>query len=85
MIVNKPPSVIVHTGGGHHFNTVESLLKYEYGFKNLHVLHRLDKCTSGLLIFAKDKKQVGQFHEESENETMKKMYFARVAGCIEWS
>lgn len=28
LIISKPPSIIVHTGGGHHFNTIESLLKY---------------------------------------------------------
>lgn len=37
------------------------------GYKNLHVLHRLDKCTSGLLIFAKNKEKVALFHEESGN------------------
>lgn len=53
--MNKPPSISVHTGGGHHYNTVEGILKYEIGRKHLHVLHRLDKFTSGLLIFAKSK------------------------------
>jgi tRNA pseudouridine synthase 9 len=66
LIISKPPSIIVHTGGGHHYNTVESLLKYEKGYKNLHVLHRLDKLTSGLLIFAKSKENVMVFHDESE-------------------
>lgn len=74
----------MHTGGGNHFNTVDSLLRYEFGFANLHVLHRLDKCTSGLLIFAKNKEKVALFHEESGNEKMKKMYFARVNGKVEW-
>ena len=48
------------------------------------MLHRLDKLTSGLLIFAKDKKQVGVFHEESGKEVMKRMYYARVGGNVEW-
>jgi 23S rRNA-/tRNA-specific pseudouridylate synthase len=28
LIINKPPSIIVHTGGGHHYNTIENLLKF---------------------------------------------------------
>ncbi len=83
-MIDKPASIIVHTGGGHHFNTIESLLKYEYGFKEVNVLHRLDKGTSGLLIFSKNKKNVALFHEESGKEIMKKMYFARVAGDFKW-
>ena len=84
VVICKPPSLIVHTGGGHHFNTVEGLLKYEMGYENLHVLHRLDKQTSGLLVFARSKEKVALFHEESGNESMKKMYFARVAGEVKW-
>ena len=62
LIVCKPPSLIVHTGGGHHYNTVENILKYEHHYNNLHILHRLDKLTSGLLILAKDKQKVKLFH-----------------------
>ena len=76
--------MIVHTGGGHHFNTLMAIMHYELGYKDLHVLHRLDKCTSGVLFFAKDKLKVAKFHEESEKETMKKMYFARVGGQFQW-
>ena len=60
------------------------MLKYEYGFKDVNVLHRLDKGTSGLLIFSKNKRNVALFHEESGKETMKKMYFARVSGNFRW-
>lgn len=65
LVINKPPSLTVHTGGGHHYNTIENILKYEHKYENLHILHRLDKLTSGLLIFAKAKDKVTLFHEES--------------------
>ena len=84
LVISKPPSIIVHTGGGHHYNTVENILKYQHHYENLHILHRLDKLTSGLLIFAKDKQKVALFHEESGNEVMKKMYYARVGGNFSW-
>ncbi len=38
------------------------LLHFDKGYKNLHVLHRLDKLTSGLIFLAKDKSKVSIFH-----------------------
>ena len=34
-------------------NTLLYILAKEFGHKNLHVLHRLDKNTSGVCLFAK--------------------------------
>lgn len=72
--------MIVHTGGGYHYNTLLAILNYEMGKTNLYVLHRLDRLTSGIILFAKNKEKSIKFHEESINEKMKKMYYARVKG-----
>jgi len=53
--VNKPPSLTIHTGGGFHYNTLISIMEHELKYKGLYVLHRLDRLTSGLIIFAKNK------------------------------
>jgi tRNA pseudouridine synthase 9 len=55
LVVDKPPSMIVHTGGGYHFNTLMGVLYYEHGKRGLYTLHRLDRLTSGLLLFSKSK------------------------------
>lgn len=57
--------MIVHTGGGYHYNTLMAILYYELGRRNLYILHRLDRLTSGLVILAKDKRKTTKFHEES--------------------
>lgn len=80
LVISKPPSMIVHSGGGYHYNTLMALLYYEMGYKSLYVLHRIDRLTSGVVIMAKNKGKTVKFHEESSNEEMKKSYFARVAG-----
>ena len=56
-IVDKPPYMTVHTGGGYHYNTVFGLLRYKIWKKpkEAYVLHRIDKKTSGLLIMAKNR------------------------------
>jgi 23S rRNA-/tRNA-specific pseudouridylate synthase len=48
--------MIVHTGGGYHYNTLMGVLFFDYNKRNLYTLHRLDRLTSGLIIFAKDYK-----------------------------
>lgn len=60
--------MIVHTGGGYHYNTLLAILHYEHGYKGLYVLHRIDRLTSGVVIFAKNKGKTSKFHEESLNE-----------------
>jgi 23S rRNA-/tRNA-specific pseudouridylate synthase len=55
LCVNKPPGVTIHTGGGYNYNTLLALMFFEYKKSNLFVLHRLDKCTSGVILFAKNK------------------------------
>ena len=32
LVVSKPPSVVVHTGGGYHYNTLLAILHYEMGY-----------------------------------------------------
>ena len=34
LVVDKPPSMIVHTGGGYHYNTLMGVLFFDYN-KNL--------------------------------------------------
>jgi 23S rRNA pseudouridine1911/1915/1917 synthase len=55
LCVNKPPGITIHTGGGYHYNTLLALMFFELKETNLFVLHRLDKCTSGVILFAKNK------------------------------
>ena len=45
--------MIVHSGGAYHHNTALKILENEFNYKTLHMVHRLDKLTSGVLIFAK--------------------------------
>ena len=62
LVVEKPPSMIVHTGGGYHHNTLMAILYYEMKKNKLYVLHRLDRLTSGILLFAKNKEKSTKFH-----------------------
>ena len=81
--VSKPPSMPMHPGGAYRHNTLTNILRHEPIIPDqptLHLIHRLDKVTSGLVILAKNKDVASALSKEiRENET-KKTYLARVKG-----
>lgn len=53
LVVNKPASIPVHPCGRFRHNTVIFILGKEQGISQLHTVHRLDRLTSGVLLFAR--------------------------------
>jgi 23S rRNA-/tRNA-specific pseudouridylate synthase len=49
-VIQKPCSVPVHPKGRYLKNSLTMILQHEYGLKDLKLLHRLDKVTSGVLV-----------------------------------
>ena len=72
--------MIVHTGGGYHYNTLMGVLFFEYAKRGLYTLHRIDRLTSGLLLFSKSHELAKEFHEANSRLSVSKTYFARVGG-----
>uniref|UniRef100_A0A7S3NJP0 Pseudouridine synthase RsuA/RluA-like domain-containing protein n=1 Tax=Aureoumbra lagunensis TaxID=44058 RepID=A0A7S3NJP0_9STRA len=81
LAVDKPASVPMHPCGSYHFNTLSALLRYELGrSENLKQVHRLDRLTSGLVLFAKNQKMARQLSEAIGAGKASKLYLARVIG-----
>ncbi|KAF5899579.1 RNA pseudouridylate synthase domain-containing protein 2, partial [Clarias magur] len=53
VVVDKPASLPVHPCGRYRHNTVIFILGKERGLCGLHTVHRLDRLTSGILLFAR--------------------------------
>lgn len=53
VVVDKPASLPVHPCGRYRHNTVIFILGKERGLSELHTVHRLDRLTSGVLLFAR--------------------------------
>lgn len=53
VVVDKPSSLPVHPCGRFRHNTIIFILGKEHNLKELHTIHRLDRLTSGVLMFAK--------------------------------
>jgi 23S rRNA pseudouridine1911/1915/1917 synthase len=77
LVVNKPPFLVVHPAGKYYFNTLTHLLKHHYS-KELFLIHRIDKETSGIIIFAKNKLVANYFRKELLNNRIEKYYLACV-------
>jgi RluA family pseudouridine synthase len=80
VVINKPPSLPVHPCGRYRFNTTIALLYKEYGYKKLHIIHRLDRLTSGILMFAKTTEAANKVSREICSREVSKEYLCRVEG-----
>lgn len=79
-VVDKPPSIPVHPCGLYLKNSLLCILASEYNRKNLFMLHRLDRLTSGVMVFAKSSEKSKQLHEEMDIRSINKEYVCRVEG-----
>jgi len=83
IIVDKPAGILVIPAGKNEKNLTDIVNEYLDG-KNLEVnaypCHRLDRETSGLMIFAKGKSAQKKMMEEFHKKNVKKLYTAFLHG-----
>jgi 23S rRNA pseudouridine1911/1915/1917 synthase len=83
IIINKTYGIVVHPSIGHLSDTLLDLLNiYSHGEYIPHLIHRLDKNTSGVIIFAKNKKAKEYISKQFKERKVKKIYYAIVCGNI---
>ncbi|VDK47650.1 unnamed protein product [Anisakis simplex] len=82
LVVDKPPSMPVHACGQYRLHTVMGLLYTQYNIAGLRVLHRLDRTTSGVLIFAKNYETDSEFKETLKAGEWHKEYVCKVDGVF---
>ena len=80
LVINKPASIPVHPCGRYRHNTIMFILAKEYSLNNLFAIHRLDRLTSGILIFAHNKNVAHALSQQFNDRNVKKEYICRVEG-----
>ncbi|WP_067620819.1 RluA family pseudouridine synthase [Alicyclobacillus acidiphilus] len=90
VVVDKPRGLVVHPGAGHPRNTVINALVARGirlsqlgGEMRPGVVHRIDKDTSGLVMFAKTDKAYYALTEQLRLHTVERQYIAIVHGTLE--
>ena len=80
IVVNKPAGVAVHGGSGVSFGVIEALRAVHPQLKELELVHRLDRETSGCLLVAKRRAVLRDLHAQLREREMEKRYLTLVAG-----
>ena len=80
VVVDKPPSIPVHPCGRYRHNTVAYILAKEKGLRFLKTIHRLDRLTSGILMFGKTAKKAHEMEQQIRSRSVRKVYVCRVEG-----
>ncbi len=88
VIVDKPAGMVVHPSAGHDSGTlVHAILAHAPDIEGIGevlrpgVVHRLDKNTSGIIVFAKNDAAHQQLQAQFKGREVKKVYHALVEGA----
>ncbi|MBT1118534.1 23S rRNA pseudouridine(955/2504/2580) synthase RluC [Stutzerimonas nitrititolerans] len=80
IVLNKPAGIAVHGGSGLSYGVIEALRQLRPDTKELELVHRLDRDTSGLLMVAKKRSMLRHLHQELRGDGVDKRYMALVRG-----
>ena len=86
IVINKPSNIPVHPSMLHYENSLSNGLKYYFDSiflkKKIRPVNRLDKDTSGIVIFAKNEYVQEALIKQMKSKTFKKEYFAICDGSF---
>ena len=80
LVINKPTGVAVHGGSGISHGVIELLRVARPDLKDLDLVHRIDRETSGCLVMAKRRSALRELHERFREGQVEKNYLALVVG-----
>ena len=80
VVINKPGGMAAHGGSGISHGAIELLRAARPAIRDLSLAHRLDRETSGCLVFAKKRSVLRSLHERFREGTVEKNYLALVVG-----
>lgn len=87
IILNKPANMPVHPSILHYENSLSNRLKYYYDTKNIkrkiRPVNRLDKDTSGIVVFAKNEYIQECLIKQMKNKSFVKEYYAILVGHLD--
>jgi len=81
IVLNKPAGIAVHGGSGLSFGVIEAFRQLRPDAKELELVHRLDRDTSGLLMIAKKRSMLRHLHQALRGDGVDKRYLALVRGA----
>ena len=83
IVINKQANIVVHQSFGHENGTLLNALMYHLKKATPFMVHRLDKDTTGAIIFAKNQKAKVSLSKQFQKRTVHKTYVTAVCGIIQ--
>lgn len=81
IIINKPSGLLSNPGIAEYTYDC-ALTRLQKHFKEAILVHRLDCATSGIMVFARNKKAESNLKTQFQNRQTQKVYIAEVTGCL---
>lgn len=87
LVADKPAGLVVHPSPGHYGDSLANMLVSYFENKGSHVMirpvGRLDRETSGIMVFAKNQAAASRLERQKAEGIYKKEYLALASGCPE--
>lgn len=81
LVIDKDAGILtIPDRYNHNLRSLSQILKEKYG--NIFIVHRLDRDTSGIMIFAKDEDTHRELNNDFENHKIKRIYHVITQGVI---
>jgi len=80
LVVNKPGDVVCHPSKVGPWSSLVGALREYTGLPTVHLVFRLDRETSGVVVLAKDAKMASRLQVAMQERKIAKTYFAVVTG-----
>jgi tRNA pseudouridine65 synthase len=80
VVANKPSGLLVHRGWDNDDDVAMFRVRDALGGQHVHPLHRLDRGTSGALLFARSREAAALLAKSFEERRVEKTYLALVRG-----
>ena len=86
LAVNKPAGLVTHPSGSHYSDSLSNQVAAYFRSKDeptkVRPIGRLDKETSGILLFARNQTAAARLQKQRENGISEKTYLAAVSGSM---
>lgn len=86
LAVNKPAGLVTHPSGSHYSDSLSNQVAAYFRSKDeptkVRSIGRLDKETSGILLFARNQTAAARLQKQRENGISEKTYLAAVSGSM---
>ena len=80
IVLNKPGDIVCHPSKNGPWSSLVGACREHLGLPRVHMIYRLDRETSGVMVFAKNSVMAGRLQTAVEGRRVRKLYLAILCG-----